>query len=128
MMRLGTETGSLVNHLMSGQKATLPEVGEAATLLSYSDRSPGTVIETFKSGKFDFIVVQEDNYKRIDNNGMSEDQEYEYSRNPDGCTSTWRLNGERWERVYKSEETGRWRRTNGGITIGRRERFYDFTR
>tara|TARA_Y100001973_G_C5200596_1_gene337334 strand:+ start:2840 stop:3229 length:390 start_codon:yes stop_codon:yes gene_type:complete len=127
MMKLGTETGSLVNHLMSCQKAALPEVGEAATILSHSDRAPGTVIEVFKSGKSDFIVVQEDNYTRTDKNGMSECQEYEYSRNPEGCTSRWRLNGDKWERVYKSAETGRWRKSRtGGLMLGHRERYYDF--
>lgn len=128
MMQLGTETGSLVNHVMSHQVANIPEVGEAATLLSYSDRSPGTVTKVFKSGKSTFIIVQDDLYTRTDNNGMSECQDYEYTRNPEGCTTAFRLNGDKWERVYKSPETGRWRKVgNGGLVLGTRERFYDFT-
>tara|TARA_B100000508_G_scaffold27485_1_gene20236 strand:+ start:91923 stop:92144 length:222 start_codon:yes stop_codon:yes gene_type:complete len=71
--------------------------------------------------------VQEDNYTRTDKNGMSECQKYEYSRNPEGCTSRWRLNGDKWERVYKSAETGRWRKSRtGGLMLDHRERYYDF--
>lgn len=125
-MQLGTETGSLVNHLYSRTKPTEPEVGMAATILSWSDRHPATVIKTFKKGKYNYFVVQEDDAKRTDKLGMSDHQEYEYSRNPNGCAYTYRVEGDNYVRVYKGE-TGRYRKTSGNIMLGRREKFHDFS-
>mgnify|MGYP001576962564 CR=1 FL=1 len=41
-LRAGTQTGSLINHLMSGSKGAEPEVGMGATILGWSDRHPAT--------------------------------------------------------------------------------------
>lgn len=126
-MRLGTETGSLMNHLYSRQSA-VPKVGMGATLLSWSDRSPATVVEVFKQGKYVYVGVQGDNYKRTDKNGLSECQEYEYTRNTDAHVRYFRQkDGGKFEACYKSKETGRWKKTDGGVTFGVRERFYDFS-
>ena len=126
-MQLGTETGSLVNHVYSSAKNPSPKVGMAATILSWSDRSPATVIETFTKGKYDYFTVQEDNAKRVDDNGMSEQQEYEYSRNPNGCTYTFRITDNGFEQVYKGE-SGRYKKIDGcSVLLGRREKFHDFS-
>lgn len=37
-MKLGTQTGSLINHIMSTAKARTPEIGEGATILAWTDR------------------------------------------------------------------------------------------
>lgn len=127
MMKLGTQTGSLVNHVVSREEATLPEIGEGATVLQWSDRKPATVIEIFTKGKFDYIVVQEDNAKRIDDNGMSDIQEYEYTPNTDGVTNVFRITDDGYQHVYKSE-TGRYVKGSGlGLAIGRREMYHDFS-
>lgn len=126
-MKLGTETGSLVNHVASREVAKLPEVGDGATLLGWSDRYPATVIEVFKKGKFDYIVVQEDSATRIDDNGMSEVQDYEYTRNPNGRKETFRVVEDRFERVYRAE-SGRFKKESGyGLWVGRRESYHDFS-
>lgn len=83
--RLGSATGSLVNYFHGNASQPEPVVGMAATILSWSDRSPATVIAV----KGASITVQADNAKRTDNNGLSESQEYEYSRNPDGATHVY---------------------------------------
>ena len=126
-MNLGTETGSLVNHVQSRFKASLPTIGDGATLLGFSDRHPATVVEVYRKGKFDYVVVQSDNYERIDNNGMSESQEYRYSRDEDGSLYTFRLKGDSWEAVRLDSVTKRFRKTSGGLRIGVRERYYDFS-
>ena len=127
MMQLGTETGSLINHVMSCSPALLPEIGDGATLLSWTDRRPGTVINMFKKGAYDYVTVQCDHYKRIDNNGVGDAQQYEYSRDENGATSTYRLRNGQWEAVYLSE-TGRYKVSGGSkIVFGRRERYYDFS-
>ncbi|MBF84524.1 MAG: hypothetical protein CL489_08625 [Acidobacteria bacterium] len=126
-MKLGTETGSLVNHLYSRIEKIKPEIGMGATILGWTDRSPATVIETFTKGKYDYIVVQEDSAKRVDNNGMSENQEYEYTRNPEGCTYTFRVIKDGFQEVYKAE-SGRYNKLDGkGLLLGTREKYYDFS-
>ena len=128
MMRFGTQTGSLVNHVMSMAAPSLPAVGDGATLLSWSDRHPATVIAVFKHGKYDFVQVQMDNYTRTDKNGISESQEYDYTPNPQGSVNTYRLRNDKWEAVRKNEN-GRYVKTGSdtGVIFGRRERYYDFS-
>lgn len=84
----------------------LPTVGIGATNCVGSDRYPYTVIEVQSPKR---IVVQADNYKRTDKNGLSESQTYEYSPNPDGSTRvlTMRKNG-RWCEVGDSMDYGGW--------------------
>ena len=113
-MKLGTETGSLINHLMAGENAPMPVVGGPATVLSWSDRKPGTVIGW-------------DDYTRTDSNGMSEDQDYEYTRNPNNPICCFRRDANGWVAIYRNELTGRWKKTSGSVYFGKRERYYDFS-
>lgn len=53
------------------------KVGDGATISWYSDKTPVTIIEVGKN----YIKVQEDDAIRIDNNGMSDNQDYRYERN-----------------------------------------------
>jgi len=110
--------GNLINRLMEGAKQPTPEVGMGATYCGWSDRHPYTVVEV-KSPTT--IVVQRDTATRVDSNGMSEVQTYEYSRNPDAerVTVTLRRNG-RW--VAKGEP-----QTAGAFSLGRREKYYDYS-
>jgi len=66
------------------------KVGDAATILYYSDRSPATIIEISEDGRT--VKVQEDKATRIDTNGMSDCQDYEYERDPQGSVHTFKLN------------------------------------
>jgi hypothetical protein len=129
-MKAGRDTGSLVNHLISrSRNPAQPEVGGPATLLSWTDRNPGTVISITKVGKAEIIAVQEDHYRRIDDNGLSEVQKYEYSPNINGHVSYFRASKTRgWEQVIRNHETGRWKKiSNGGVTFARREKYHDFS-
>ena len=127
-MKLGTQTASLVNHVMANQGA--PEtisIGDPATILGWSDRHPATVIHVFKKGKYFYIEVQQDSAKWVGDVEMSDSQEWEYSRDPNGRTTTWRIdNG--FKRVDLSLTTGRYLLSGtGGLIIGRREKFYDYS-
>ena len=132
-MKLGTQTGSPSNHLMSRAVVGEPEVkvGMGVTFLSWTDRNPGTIFRVMKVGKATIIECRDDDYKRIDKNGMSESQEYEYKIRPNGCKSFFRKNEKSgfWERVTKNESTGRWNKSNSGcgIRIGEREKYHDFS-
>lgn len=97
----------------------VPEVGMGATVIMWSDRYAVTIVEVSPNGKS--VKVQSDNYKRTDTNGMSENQSYEFSPNPDApiTTYTLRKNG-RW--VHQGSSM------NGqGLAIGFRDAYHDFS-
>ena len=113
-MKLGTETGSLINHLASRAASPRPEVGMPATILLWTDRSPATVIWVSASGKT--IKVQEDAYRRTDTRGYyTEEQDYEYSPDPAGRVETVRLTKRGW----------RVKGGGSGVMLGHRERYED---
>ncbi len=127
MLRAGTQTGSLVNHVYSRFAVPTPEVGMPATILGWTDRHPATVVEVFTKGKSSYVVLQQDSYKRIDNNGMSDAQEYEYSRNPQGQKRTFRISATGGLEAVHLNDNGRYVKSDGGAVIGVRERYYDFS-
>lgn len=77
-------THSLSNNISAAVFPQVPVVGEGATLLGASDRHAGTVVELVKNkaGQITGFYWQEDDAERIDANGMSETQEYAYTRMP----------------------------------------------
>ena len=132
MLKLGTETGSLVNHVWSRVRPETPEgvfVGMGATFLSWTDRHAATVHAVWTEGKSNprtFISVREDNWKRTDSNGISESQSYDFTPDPDGREEVYRWDGERWEGVRRNPESGRWNKCrNYGLLLGERSKFED---
>jgi hypothetical protein len=106
--------------------APAPEVGMGVTMLSWTDRHAGTIVEV--NTKKRYIAVTEDNAKRIDNNGISESQEYEYTPVMDG-----------YRNYYRKDTKGNWRPCvfnekgrlvfcgHRGLIVGRRETYHDFS-
>lgn len=126
-MNLGTQTGSLVNHMYSRMTNGEPEptVGMGVTMLSWTDRDAGTIVEV--NMKKRYIAVTEDSKRRIDNNGISESQEYEYTTVMDGHRNYYRKDRKgQWRRCYYNDNN-RLVFTTGGLIIGRRESYYDFS-
>jgi hypothetical protein len=114
-MRLGTQTGSLMNHLMSGTLgAAPPTVGEGCTFLHWTDRSAGTVVKVSPSGKTAW--VRADKAIRTDTHGMSDSQSYRYEAIPDAPLTAVRLGKRGW-------------RTSGGTTVafGYRRAYHDYS-
>lgn len=125
-MKLGTETCSMINYLMSGTVgAPKPEVGMGATKLGWTDRNPATIIEVLKGGKV--IVVQADDAKRVDNNGMSESQEYEFTPNPNASREYYKLDKNGAYRSAYMNENGRLVFGSGQLRIGERDKYYDYS-
>lgn len=95
-----------------------PEVGDGATILMWSDRHAATIVDIvpFKSGpnkgKPRTVTVQEDRATRVDNNGMSDSQEWEFDRDPDGAVQT-----------FTARRDGSFK----GLLIGYRKHYYDFS-
>ena len=111
--------GSLNNRLLEHSKGNKPEVGMGVTQTLWSDRHAFEVIEV-KDDRH--ITVRQLTAKRVDKNGMSECQDYEFTsdeRNPK-------------YRLYKTKK-GRWVIRVGtrgvdssyGWYIGRASEYYD---
>lgn len=131
-MRLGSDTGSLVNHIYSrstlGQPA--PFVGMGCTLLGWTDRQAGTIVkvEELEAKDYQFVVhVTEDTATVVKGSCQDGSAVYEFKSNPDGHRTQFRSrrdNG-KWERVALSSK-GRWTKVDGyGLRIGARDHYHD---
>lgn len=95
------------------QNQNKPQVGMAATICYYTDREPATVIKVTKTT----VTVQVDKWTRVDSNGMSESQEYTYARDPEGKVI----------RFYFRPTTGRYETRGSRLSLGKRDRYHDFS-
>jgi hypothetical protein len=111
--------GSLQN-LLAGSSASSPEIGMGATFVMWTDREPGTI--TLVSMDKTKIWVSRDKATRIDNNGMSEMQEYTFERGEDplGERYTLRKNGH-WIAYREPMKDGR------RVVIGYRSKYHDYS-
>lgn len=112
-------TNSLVNILMSNGDKPTPVVGMGCTRLAWTDRHAFTVVEVVNTKT---IKVRQDHAKRIDTNGVSESQTYEYTADPNApiITVTLRKNG-RWVEKGESAKHGT------AYSIGSRNEYHDFS-
>src|SRR4051812_8625416 len=99
-MSLLKPTNNLISNIMANSRQKTPAVGMGATMLMFSDRHAGTIVEvlTSKAGVVNAFVWQRDNAKRTDNLGMTDSgQQYEFTPNPEASKVkvTLRKNG-RW--------------------------------
>lgn len=114
MMKLGTETNSLTNAMLSGSiGAPEPVVGMGATILGWTDRHAATIVKVTPTQ----IHVQQDIAKRADKNGMSECQEYTYERDETAPIE-----------VFRKTKRG-YRKAGGGssLRIGDRQEYHDYS-
>ena len=111
--------GSIDNRMMENAKMPAPLVGMGATEMCYTDRHPYEIIAV-KDDRH--ITVRELDWKRIDTNGMSDCQDYEYFSNPENRTAELFLT-----------KDGKWRERIGrrlgcnGFCLGFAERYHDFS-
>ena len=100
-------------------------VGDGVTLNYYSDETPATIIEIDPKGRW--IKVQEDIAKRIDNNGMSDCQDYEYSRNTNGVIHTFYKTRRKDFTLFT--DTGKGTNNHYGIylTLKLRRAYFDYS-
>lgn len=128
-MKLGTQTGSLVNHIQSNMvNRPAPEVGMGVTFCHWTDRSAGTIQKVYKDKQGRTVIeVTADEAKRVDNNGpFTEMQTYEFIQKPDGHRTSWREQAGKFVQIAFNEETGRWRVHKGNsIGVGHRDEYRD---
>lgn len=134
--------GSVGNRLLEGKtmEGTKIEIGVGVTEMCYTDRHPYTIVRIINDKK---IVIRQDNAVRIDNNGMSESQTYQYTtQEKKNYTDSdkARLNEKQLKKIkrydlgsnekllHKTPKNG-WKEVNNvnGFTIGTREEYYDFS-
>ena len=133
MLRLGSGTGSFTNHLDSRSVRGEPEpyVGMGATTLHWSDRHACTIHKVEVIRGVTYVTVTHDNTTRIDKNGMSESQEYEYTPNPEGQAYVFKKHPKTgfWKLCVFNAETKRYNQlTHGcGLKIGVRDEYYDYS-
>lgn len=96
-MKLGTETGSLFNHLMSNNSVQ-PEVGKGGTMLHYSDRDAFEVLSVSEDKQS--CTIQMYKHERIDDNGMSDCQTYKYET-LEGPIKTLVFNRGSWKEKFQ---------------------------
>jgi hypothetical protein len=121
-MKLGTETGSLVNHLMSQSGAGVPVVGKGATELMWTDRHAYFV--NYVSEDLKRCVIERALAIRVDKNGMSEAQSYEFERT--GGEIELRFKWGKWRYRGKNEwDKNKWYPMN--IQFGGMNEYYDFS-
>lgn len=125
-MKLGTETGSLVNSIMTNGRTSIePEIGMGATVAMWSDRRACTVI----AWNGETLTVQEDTSIRTDNNGMSDAQSYRYEKNELGARHHFRRDKHgKWQELSTSQ-TGRLVMVKGGhgLILNARMTFHDYS-
>lgn len=127
-MKLGTETGSLTNHLYGRAVIGQPEpvVGMGATLLYWTDRHAATIVQVSLDKKT--VFLQEDTATRIDKNGTSESQDYSFEPNKNAPWKGFRMFKNGWREVTKNDKTGRWIKCGGaGLRIGDRAHYNDYS-
>ena len=91
--------GSLQNRLEEGKNFVGEiKIGTGVTEYGYSDRTPYEVIEVINQKH---IIIRALDYKRIDNNGMSDAQAYEYTSNVNNIKYELVLRNGTWFKVYE---------------------------
>lgn len=110
--------GSISNRIEEGKTYGEVFVGMGATEYSWSDTHPFEVVEIIDKKH---VVVRKMDYKRIDSNGMSDCQEYEYTSNPKNYTCKLTLTANGWRERTASGKLG------NKFSLGVMKRYYDYS-
>lgn len=95
-----------------------PEIGMGCTIQVGSDRYPATIVRIVTPIT---IEIQEDLFRRADNNGQSEDQTWIYKLNPSAPTIRVR---QRKSGDWRTQQTETYRSKNY-VFIGERDAYQD---
>lgn len=104
-------------------KPTPIAIGTGATVTVYTDRYAATVIASTPST----VTLRKDKAIRIDDNGMSECQDYRYEPDPNGTiTKATRRTLPNGEVIWKTVGVATTER-GGRVTFGERRTYHDFS-
>lgn len=127
-MKLGTDTGSLINHIVTEANQPAPKVGDGATICHWSDRHAGTVIGW--DGKT--VTVQKDKATRVDKGMMTDCQSYTYEADPNGTVFCFKKDSKgKWRAMHHNPDTGKLfmspKGNGAGLWLGVRDEHYDYS-
>lgn len=85
-MKLGSQTGSVINHLLARGTIGQPEVkvGMGATILCWTDRHAATIFRVFEHKGMVAVETRDDDAKVIKGSGHDGSAEYEFKVNVSG--------------------------------------------
>ena len=109
-------TNNLISDVYLSFRSPEPVVGMGVTICHYSDRAVGTITRVSKTGKS--FWFKHDIKKRVDNNGMSDSQTYEYTENPEANEIPVRMNRRGIYMTLKSRYP---------VVLGVKNAFHDFS-
>ena len=131
-MNLGTQTGSVTNHLLSRATNGQPEprVGMGATILMWSDRHAATITSVLKKVNTTYVTTQDDDAKVVSGSTHDGSATYEFTPNPKGRIRHFKSVGPDggWKQIRWNDDSKRWNQVPGGgqgLRIGQREEYYD---
>lgn len=130
-MKLGSQTGSLINHLHSRQVIgqPMPKVGMGATVLMWTDRCAATIVEVVSKadGSVDRIAITDDSNTVTKGSGHDGSAEYAFTSNMDGHRTWYRTGADGlWQQTRHNPVTNRWTKAGGaGLRIGARDQYRD---
>lgn len=128
-MNLGTQTGSVINHLHSRAVIGQPEPkpGMGATILLWTDRHAATIRNVLRIGNKLAVQVTRDLATVVKGSAHDGSAEYEFTTTPDGTLQTFAFNGDKWEQYHVNPETKRWNKAKSGrgLRIGERDEYRD---
>ena len=133
-MKLGSECGSVINHLYSRMVIgePKPEVGMGATILSWSDRDAGTIVSVVEIGGSKRwlyeIEIRLDHARVVSGSGHDGSAVYEFSPEPHGGVYVFRKEREsgKWIEMRRDPLSGKLRVSKGhGLRIGARDKYRD---
>jgi len=131
-MNIGTQTNSLINNLYSRMTvgAPAPTVGMAATTLLWTDRRAATVTEvielTSKVWAFEIAVV-DDTVTVVSGSTHDGSAKFATTPNSNGYAALYRQERKTgvWVRGYINRDTGKFKKSTGGLILGRRDHYVD---
>jgi hypothetical protein len=131
-MNIGTQTNSLINNIYSRMTVGAPDpvVGMAATTLSWTDRHAATVTEvtelTSKVWAYEIRIV-EDKVLVIAGSTHDGSATFAFVPNPMGYANIYRMDRKTgaWVHGYINQDTGKFKKGQGGLILGRRDHYVD---
>lgn len=114
------------SEILKSPTRVIPEVGMAASIITFRDREPATIVEVvpFKSGPLmgqpREVVVTIDDWRVVSGDERDGSAQYEYTVNPDGARHSFTLS-------TRGRQVGRWlqkgaRGIGWSLVLGYRER------
>ena len=122
-LKLGTQTGSLINHLQSRAASQMPDPEKGATELHWTDRSAYFVNSVSKDGKT--CEIERAKAIRIDGLGMSDSQDYKYERDPKAIKYTLKFRYGAWWKDLGDNPYRRYQKIS--IRFGSMDEYFDYS-